>query len=34
MGRKSNERNKMEARVRLHKINITHLTQAVHEFDF
>ena len=23
-----------EARVRLHKINITHLMQTVHEFDF
>lgn len=34
MGNKSNEINKMEARTRLHKTNITHLLQAVHEFDF
>ena len=34
MGSKSNEINKMEARTRLHKINITHLMQAVHKFDF
>ena len=33
MGSKSNEINKMEAGIRVRKINITHSIQAAHKFD-